>query len=312
MNTPSALEQCRNCDTPLQGEYCHQCGQQNQQYLRSIFAVVGNLFGEIGHWDSRFYRTLSGLMLRPGFLTKEFVNGRHASYVPPLRLYFFISLIAFLTLSLTIDYEAMTAPGNEVFPTAGTEQPATPSTSEARQPPPPVSLDFGDARISLPFLGEAEQEKLNEKLRHLSQNPKILVRKLVSLAPQIILLMMPFWALYLKIIYIFKRHYYLEHLTAALHTHAFLLLSLTILTAMSQMADWLTARTGMAVFDQISDWMETILLMWMATYMLFTQKIFYNQGWGRTLIKFALSAIGYLALLSLAFVAMVIIGVMTA
>lgn len=310
MSTPSALEQCRNCDTPLQGEYCHQCGQQNQQYLRSIFAVVGNLFGEIGHWDSRFYRTLSGLMLRPGFLSKEFVNGRHASYVPPLRLYFFISLIAFLVLSLTIDYEAMTAPGTEVTLPADAEQPA--GASAAKPTAPPMSIDFGDARISLPFLGEADQEKLNEKMIYLSQNPKILVQKLVSLAPQIILLMMPFWALYLKIIYIFKRHYYLEHLTVALHTHAFLLLSLTILTGMSQMADWLTGRTGIAVFDQISDWTENILLMWMATYMLFTQKIFYNQGWGRTLIKFALSALGYLALLSLAFVAMVIIGVMTA
>lgn len=87
MSTPDA-NLCKNCNTPLQGEYCHCCGQQDKQYMRSIFAVVGDLFGEIGHWDSRFYRTLRGLFLNPGFLSLEFVRGRHASYVPPLRLYF--------------------------------------------------------------------------------------------------------------------------------------------------------------------------------------------------------------------------------
>ncbi|KFZ30568.1 membrane protein [Pseudidiomarina salinarum] len=303
MNTQPQLEQCRNCDTQLQGEYCHQCGQQNQLYLRSIFAVVGNLFGEIGHWDSRFYRTLNGLMLRPGFLSKEFVKGRHAAYVPPLRLYFFISLIAFLVLSLTIDYEALTPPA------AAAQSAEAAMTDNA---PPMLDVEFADARISLPFLTEEDEAKLKEKLAYLSQHPQVLVQKLVSLAPQIILLMMPFWALYLKIIYVFQRRYYLEHLTVALHTHAFLLLSLTILTIVSQAADWLTANTGIRVFDQIADWTENILLIWMATYMLFTQKLFYNQGWGRTLIKFALSALGYVGLLSLAFVAMVIIGVMTA
>ncbi len=303
MNTQLQPEQCRNCDTQLQGEYCHQCGQQNQQYLRSIFAVVGNLFGEIGHWDSRFYRTLNGLMLRPGFLSKEFVKGRHAAYVPPLRLYFFISLIAFLVLSLAIDYEALTPP-------AAAAQGTTPATADEARPV--LDVEFNDAKISLPFLTEEDETKLKEKLAYLSQHPQVLVQKLVSLAPQIILLMMPFWALYLKIIYIFQRRYYLEHLTVALHTHAFLLLSLTILTVVSQVADWLTASTGLRIFDQIADWTENILLIWMATYMLFTQKLFYNQGWGRTLIKFALSALGYVALLSLAFVATVIIGVMTA
>ncbi|WP_305728257.1 DUF3667 domain-containing protein [Pseudidiomarina donghaiensis] len=29
---------------------------------------------------------MRGLFLRPGFLSLEFMRGRHASYVPPLRL----------------------------------------------------------------------------------------------------------------------------------------------------------------------------------------------------------------------------------
>ncbi|CUA85581.1 DUF3667 domain-containing protein [Pseudidiomarina woesei] len=105
-------QQCLNCEQPLQGEYCHHCGQHHRVYVRSIFAVLGDLMGELGHWDSRFYRTLRGLFLRPGFLSLEFMRGRHASYVPPLRLYFFISLIAFIIFSAAIDKGIVTTEAN--------------------------------------------------------------------------------------------------------------------------------------------------------------------------------------------------------
>ena len=53
----------------------------------------------ISHTDSRLWRTLAALLLRPGYLTREFLAGRRARYLPPVRLYLVISLVFFLWAS---------------------------------------------------------------------------------------------------------------------------------------------------------------------------------------------------------------------
>lgn len=318
-----AQHRCKNCDSELLGEFCHVCGQQDRHYIRSIFAVVGDLMGEISHWDSRFYRTLFSLFMRPAFLTQEFVKGRHASYVPPLRLYFFISLVSFLVLTTLIDFENVSSIQTETTPEQqaelektlsetdktlaeqGITVPARPDASELTDP-------FGNLSISLPFASEEEEAQIEERVRELAKEPKVLTKRLVSLAPQMMLIMLPFWALFLKLIYAFSGRYYLEHLSAALHTHAFLLLSLMILTVLSKGSAWAADTTGYVVIEETIDWAENILLVWMASYMLFTQKLFYEQGWPMTLFKFAVSGLAYIVLLSFAFIIMLFIGILTA
>lgn len=315
--------QCKNCESELIGEFCHVCGQQDRQYIRSIFAVVGDLMGEISHWDSRFYRTLVALFARPAFLTQEFVKGRHASYVPPLRLYFFISLISFLVLTTLIDFDNVATLQNDTTPEQqaeiektlqetdavlaeqGIEVPARPPTSELSEP-------FENLNVSLPFATPEEEEQIEQRIRELAKEPKVLIKRLISLAPQMMLIMLPFWALFLKLIYAFSGRYYLEHLSAALHTHAFLLLSLMILSILAKGSSWAAEITGMVVIEDTIDWAENILLVWMVSYMLFTQKLFYEQGWFMTLVKFSLSGLAYIVLLSCAFVVMLFIGILTA
>lgn len=316
-------QRCKNCDSELLGEFCHVCGQQDRHYIRSMFAVVGDLMGEISHWDSRFYRTLIGLFMRPGFLTQEFVNGRHASYVPPLRLYFFISLISFLVLTALIDFDNVAPIQSELTPEQQTKVEQTiadtrQQLAEQGQEVPPIPANtnienaFDNLQVSLPFATEEEEQKIAARIRELAQEPKVLTKRLVSLAPQMMLIMLPFWALFLKVIYIFTNRFYLEHLSAALHTHAFLLLSLMVLTLLSKGSAWASATTGYTIIEETIDYAENILLVWMVSYMLFTQKLFYAQSWPMTLFKFALSGLAYIVLLSFAFVIMLFIGILTA
>lgn len=300
----STVSNCKNCNTPLTGEYCHQCGQQDKQSIRSVFAVVGDLFGELGHWDSRFYRTLRGLFLKPGFLSSEFMKGRHAFYVPPLRLYFFISLISFMVLTSQVTFND------------------SQSKSEARQSETEVSesdsnestvrrgfeLEFGD----IPWLNEEQTRMFEQKLQHLKQNPQLFTQKLISMTPQMMLLMLPFWALYLKVLYLFSNRYYLEHLTVALHTHAFLLLSLMLLSTLGYITNPLIDNFGWTWLTLPSDWLGYILIGWMFTYLLLTQKSFYQQSWTLTVFKFLACVFGYFLLLSASFVLMVIIGILNA
>jgi hypothetical protein len=62
----------------------------------SFWHLVTHFFYDITHFDSKFFDTLKYLVLRPGFLSKEYLNGRRASYLNPIKMYVFTSAIFFL------------------------------------------------------------------------------------------------------------------------------------------------------------------------------------------------------------------------
>src|SRR4051812_22733310 len=92
---------CGNCAAPVLGNYCGQCGQAVDTHRRSALHLLRDLLTDIASFDSRVLRTIRGLFLQPGELPAAFREGRTQRYVPPIRLYLFISLIFFLFLSLT-------------------------------------------------------------------------------------------------------------------------------------------------------------------------------------------------------------------
>ena len=91
---------CDNCHQPLIGPFCGQCGQQAESTLKYFWVVIMHLLDDIFSFDSRAARTILPLITRPAFLTNEYFAGRRVHYVPPLRLYLFISIIFFLSLNL--------------------------------------------------------------------------------------------------------------------------------------------------------------------------------------------------------------------
>lgn len=91
---------CENCHHPLNGPFCGQCGQQAESTLKYFWVVIMHLLDDIFSFDSRASRTMFPLIARPGFLTNEYFAGRRVFYVPPLRLYLFISIVFFIVLNL--------------------------------------------------------------------------------------------------------------------------------------------------------------------------------------------------------------------
>jgi len=59
-------------------------------------ALFHDVLHDLAHLDSRVWRTLIALVLKPGKLTNEFIAGRRTYYLPPFRLYLVLSLIFFL------------------------------------------------------------------------------------------------------------------------------------------------------------------------------------------------------------------------
>jgi hypothetical protein len=90
---------CTNCAHPLGKDhrYCAQCGQVVLQ-RESLRSFVDQFPGDYFTFDSKLWRSVLPLMGRPGLLTTEYLEGRRASYIPPLRMFIFHSILCFLAL----------------------------------------------------------------------------------------------------------------------------------------------------------------------------------------------------------------------
>ena len=90
---------CRNCGVQMQGRYCHECGQDifagtGIPILKLIGQVLDNAFA----LEGKTPRTLVNLIFRPGFLSREFMNGKVVRYVNPVKLFWMSTLIFFALL----------------------------------------------------------------------------------------------------------------------------------------------------------------------------------------------------------------------
>lgn len=89
---------CLNCNAQVAGRYCHVCGQENVEIEESFLQLASHFAYDIIHYDGKFWKTLKVLLLKPGFLTREYLRGKRASYLHPIRMYVFTSAVFFIVL----------------------------------------------------------------------------------------------------------------------------------------------------------------------------------------------------------------------
>jgi hypothetical protein len=90
------MTECRNCQTPLDGEYCGNCGQRDLDLEQPIWTLATDVIKETFEVDGRAWLTIRTLVRHPGKLTSEFLAGRRRTYTPPLRLYLVTSIAFFV------------------------------------------------------------------------------------------------------------------------------------------------------------------------------------------------------------------------
>jgi hypothetical protein len=95
-----STENCLNCGEVLTGQHCSHCGQRAKVRVLSLTSLLRDLFGDLTEFDSRIWRTLIPLAMRPGHLTAEYLRGRRTYYSPPFRMYLVLSLVFFLATSI--------------------------------------------------------------------------------------------------------------------------------------------------------------------------------------------------------------------
>jgi hypothetical protein len=358
---------CRNCGTALQGTHCHACGQEAKEAVRSFPYVVRDFLDSVFEYDGRLWRTLGPLLVRPGYLSVEFLQGRRVRYVNPFRLFFFLTVIAFFAAQLRFDVdlggpgavggavrsEIATAPTVEeverlraetlaeletainpeldgpgaAAARTGINIAATAIRAEAEQriaqlqsaeqhgeaPPPPlpatrISFNGSDwdptlNPVQLDWLSPAMNARVNDWIaradvnqRRIREDPNILKNAFLSSVPATLFVVVPIFALLLKIVYIFKRRLYMEHLIVAFHSHAFLSASLLVIIALSALSLWVG---DLAIARPIT-WLERLVILWIPIYVVLMQKRVYGQRWPITLVKGWFLAISYMILLSFA------------
>jgi len=89
---------CLNCGTALVGSHCHACGQAAHVH-KTLGAFFHDLLHGVFHFEGKIWRTLPLLVVRPGKLTREYIDGRRASYVSPIALFLFCVFLLFTTFN---------------------------------------------------------------------------------------------------------------------------------------------------------------------------------------------------------------------
>ena len=92
---------CLNCGTPLFGTHCHACGQAAHVH-KTLAALFHDLLHGVFHFEGKIWRTLPLLAWRPGRLTREYIDGRRASYVSPIALFLFCVFLLFATINAVV------------------------------------------------------------------------------------------------------------------------------------------------------------------------------------------------------------------
>lgn len=91
---------CQNCNHWVEERFCPSCGQENIETRKSFHHVFTHFLEDLTHYDNSFWRTIFTLLFKPAALSKAYVAGKRTYYLNPFRLYFFISFITFLTITL--------------------------------------------------------------------------------------------------------------------------------------------------------------------------------------------------------------------
>jgi len=287
------LPRCDNCGASVAGRYCGNCGQRLEAPVQSLWHFLKVAFEDVTHADSRVWRTLWALLFKPGYLTRQFLDGRRASYLPPVRLYLVLSVVFFLWLAATAHTgeTARLTPEARAAIAAARQQGAVvlvPGATPAPQASDKGSTLQGDAEhcklISYsgpwhatlqPLFRRSCEQAARDQGRSLGQS-------FLHNLPRAMFLFLPLLAGVMMLLYWHPRHYYVEHLLFLLHNHSFAFLAVLLAGILSALLPFAATLIG---------WVTTLYVAW---YLFRSMRVMYGQGRLRTVAKLGVLAFVYL------------------
>ncbi|WP_158916039.1 DUF3667 domain-containing protein [Caulobacter sp. S45] len=231
--------ECLNCDAPLQGPYCYDCGQNADDHHRSIVHLIWEAIEGFTHLDGRLARTLPALLLRPGKLARDHIEGRRTRHVPPFRLFLICLLLFMFALEAVVHREigegrhtpAQNAAAGASMQKARTSLARTVVTHAADKvehvSKGSVKVEVMDsAQIQSTLARNPPHDPLgrwmSEHIGRAVQNHEFYLMLVFEWAHRLAVLMLPILAGLLTVLYVYKRQFYVyDHLVVSMQYMSF-------------------------------------------------------------------------------------------
>jgi len=270
---------CQNCGTELHGEFCSACGQRDKDLHVPIKELASEFIEVLPAFDERLMRSLRLFLFKPGILTLEFITGKRKTYISPFKLYFIISFVFFFLGSLSISERKQELQEELGYgDSLQTEKMKDSTTLSIKNPNSgvtfsitgvdPVERTFGKTFIDGFKTGQKNPHQFFEKIReHL---------------PKILFLLLPVFAVLLKIIYHRSGILYIRHLIFSFHFHAFVFLIL-LFDVLYEAA----LPKGFHIYGNL-------ILLTIPVYLYYGLKNVYHQSHWKTALKIFILSISHL------------------
>lgn len=217
---------CPNCTTPLQGPWCHTCGQKGEKYDRSIRHLIAEAFEGLTHLDGRVWNTLPKLIYQPGKLTRSYLDGHRAAQIPPFRLYLVVLLLVFFTGGLAFSGKGE---GHNNINVTKPDAASVKAAIAAQDIDPKDKVDLSEAVSQLEKV-QGRPGYWNDRAKHAVEKPEAFLHALEQWGHRFAILMLPIAAAMLSVLFLFKRGIYVfDHLIFSMHSLSFQGLLLTVI-----------------------------------------------------------------------------------
>jgi hypothetical protein len=276
---------CANCGASVQARYCGRCGQRLEHEIHSVWHFTQEATEDLTHADSRLWGTVYALLFKPGFLTREFLEGRRVRYLPPLRLYLVLSVVFFFIIgsghhnakAVTIITDQRGEQSYAVVPADVGSLAAKPGETPEQRADRICKPEYdGPARdFVLSFIKKACRTSVLDNGRTISQ-------ALMHNLPRAMFIFLPALAVLMKLMYWHPRRFYIEHLLFFVHNHAFAFALFGVY-----------ALLGRLLPAAIESWVTAIVWLYFPYYVFVSMRRVYGQGWFRTSVKFTALAFTY-------------------
>lgn len=191
------INTCLNCGTELKGKFCYTCGQKKiEPSERRFIFFVKQFFGSAFFLENNFLKNVLYLLIKPGFLVKEFVEGRRKRYMAPFSLFLLINLFYFFFSSLS-DLN-------------------------------PSLWEQTEYQVYSSWTKKVVQNKLERRNVEFKDYEKKYNMKSSELAKTMIVLNVPIFALFIAMLFNKKEYYFADHLIFSLYLFAFVLLGIIL------------------------------------------------------------------------------------
>ncbi|HTS21820.1 MAG TPA: DUF3667 domain-containing protein [Casimicrobiaceae bacterium] len=292
-----ATHACRNCGAGAApgAAYCSHCGQETSLALPTVRAMLRDAAGRYVALDGRMWRTLFPLLLRPGFLSREYFAGRRRRYIRPARLFLVLSIALFALLRL--GGEPVTVMKGELFDSDRSDvghEIADAGKQEGFDIGPDLNFDLGTDLGSWFDPVRRRIQQFNKLSR--AERGEQIFAGMLRYGPYAAFVLLPLFALLLKLLYVGRaRRYplrprrYAAHLVFGAHSHAFVFLASILLVVVPVRA------------------VRVALVLWMCAYLLWSMKAVYGGRWSGVLARGFVVAVVYLV-----FFAFVVAGLVVA